>query len=126
MKYRRRKIVVKYFTPFSRRVVIFDEKENVPYLKDTALSKNQYAAYRKSLLKVSETVERIQLKGKVQLVIRPWGLFFWESFLRGGYKSPTVLVNRDLVSSGEIPSEEKIIEAVYKEEARHRFLEGDE
>lgn len=39
----------------------------------------------------------------VELEVKPWLEHWWEALCSGGWHAPIVLVNRELVSQGEIP-----------------------
>lgn len=125
MRYKRRPIRIKYYTPFSRRTIIFGEKKKSLFLRYAALSKDEFKEYQKSLYSLVKAIDEIKLGKKVEIIVKPWGAYFWESFFRKGFKSPSVIVDNELVSSGDVPDPKKIKDTVYRAESRHQFLEND-
>lgn len=82
--------------------------------------------YHKALYSLVKAIEEIKLGKKVEIIVKPWGVYFWESFLKKGFRSPSVIVDNELVSSGEMPDAKKIKDIVYRAETKHQFLENDE
>jgi len=82
--------------------------------------------YHKALYSLVKAIEEINLGKKVEIIVKPWGFYFWESFLKKGFRSPSVIVDNELISSGKIPDAKKIKDTVYRVEAKHQFLENDE
>lgn len=82
MRYKRKRIRIKYYTPFSRRTIIFGDKKKSIFLRYEALSRGEFMEYHKTLYSLVKAIEEIKLGKKVEIIVKPCGVYFWESFLK--------------------------------------------
>lgn len=123
MKYIRESIKVNVYIPTNRRVRIYKPAAFRQIFKLITLSRDEFAGYLKSLATVAKAIKETGLDERVELNIKPWIIWFWRPFLRGGFSSPAVIVDGKLISSGKIPDIDEVKEAVLEVDKRHKFLE---
>jgi len=119
----RRKILIDLYTYSSRRVYLYSPKYLIRFLRPFTLERREYDIYAKTALIALETIKGLEYKRMVVLRVRPWFFWFWRAFLKGGFKSPVVVVQGKLVSSGKIPKLTDFEEEIEKAHRKLKFLQ---
>lgn len=116
-------ISIEIYTHFSKRVKIYSPRSLRFFYNYTALTREQYTDYTRTLQVVAKTVEDMNFQDKVSFKVRPWYLWFIKPFLRGAFRSPVVIIGKEMVSVGVVPSVVTIKEVLTKIDRKYRFLE---
>ncbi|MCL5094215.1 MAG: hypothetical protein M1355_03725 [Patescibacteria group bacterium] len=116
-------IKVDFYTYTSRRVYLYAPPFYHRFLRPFTLERREYDIYAKTAIVLIETLKTSKFKGIIRFRVRPWYLWFWRAFLKGGFKSPVIVVNHRLLSSGEVPALTKLEEELNKAYRKIVFLE---
>lgn len=64
---------------------------------------------------VKKTINDLGIESKTQLTIKPWFLWWWQSLLKYmAWHAPILIINGKLISQGEVPNKEVLVQALNK------------
>ena len=62
---------------------------------------------------VHAVLQEQKIAGEVELIVRPWFLWFWAPLFKyGSFHAPMLIINGRLISAGIVPDKEKIVNAL--------------
>lgn len=117
-----RKVKVRLYTYTARRVFIYAPGWLSKVLKPFTITTKEYNNYLKTSVSVVGAIESLDFKERVDFRVRPWLLWFWNSFEKGAFKSPVITVNGKLFSKGVVPDKVKLKEFITYKYKKEVFL----
>lgn len=117
-----KKIKIRVYTYTARRVFIYASPILRKLLHFFTLEKRDFNFYSKTVINVADVVDSVKFKEDIDLKIRPWFLWFLLPLTKGAFKTPVIIVNHKVFSSGSVPDKRKLQDHLTYVHEKNKFL----